>query len=51
MQPINLTSPLGFVWGIVLWVYLPVALIMRGMALMRVAGLIAARRARIDPED
>ena len=49
MQPVSLTSPLGYVWGIVLWAYFPVALIMRGMALGRVARLIEERRARMDP--
>jgi hypothetical protein len=49
MQPVSLTSPLGFIWGIALWAYLPVALIMRGMAMGRVARLIEERRARLDP--
>ena len=49
MQPVSLTSPLGYVWGIVLWAYFPVAVIMRGMAMRRVARLIEQRRARMDP--
>ena len=50
MQPVSLTSPLGYVWGIVLWAYVPVALMMRGMAMARVARLIEDRRARLDPD-
>jgi hypothetical protein len=49
MQPVSLTSPLGYVWGIVLWAYIPVSLVMRGMAMRRVARLIEQRRARLDP--
>ncbi len=48
MQPVSLVSPLGYVWGIVLWAYFPVALIMRGLAMHRVADLIEDRRARMD---
>jgi hypothetical protein len=48
MQPVSLVSPLGYVWGIVLWAYFPVAFIMRGLAMHRVADLIEDRRARVD---
>ncbi|WP_209426444.1 hypothetical protein [Pararhodobacter sp. SW119] len=47
MQPVSLTSPLGFVWGIVLWAYVSSALIMRGMAMARIAQMIEERRTRI----
>lgn len=46
VQPLTLQSPMGFVWGIVLWVYLPVSLIMRGVAMARVARMIRANRRR-----
>lgn len=46
VQPLTLQSPMGFVWGIVLWAYLPVSLMMRGVALLRVARMIRANRRR-----
>lgn len=45
-KPILLTSPLGYVWGIVLWAYLPAGLVMRGVAMTRVARMIRASRRR-----
>jgi hypothetical protein len=45
-KPITLTSPLGYVWGIVLWAYLPAGLVMRGVAMARVARMIRASRRR-----
>jgi len=46
VQPVTLQSPMGFVWGIVLWAYLPVNLMMRGVAMARVARMIRANRRR-----
>ena len=46
VQPLTLESPMGFVWGIVLWAYLPVSLMMRGVAMIRVARMIRANRRR-----
>lgn len=46
VQPLTLESPMGFVWGIVLWAYLPVSLVMRGVAKIRVARMIRANRRR-----
>lgn len=46
VQPLTLQSPMGFVWGIVLWAYLPVSLMMRGVAMIRVARMIRANRRR-----
>lgn len=46
VQPLTLQSPMGFVWGIVLWAYLPVSLMMRGVAMVRVARMIRANRRR-----
>ncbi len=44
VQPLTLESPLGFVWGIVLWAIIPVSLLMRGIAMLRVARMIRANR-------
>ncbi|MCC5969470.1 MAG: hypothetical protein JJU15_05935 [Pararhodobacter sp.] len=46
VQPMTLQSPMGFVWGIVLWAYLPASLMMRGVAMIRVARMIRANRRR-----
>lgn len=46
VQPLTLQSPMGFVWGIVLWAYVPVSLMMRGVAMIRVARMIRANRRR-----
>lgn len=46
IQPLTLASPMGFVWGIVLWAYLPASLVMRGVAMARVARMIRASRRR-----
>jgi hypothetical protein len=45
-QPIDFTAPTNFVWGIALWAFLPTALIMRGLAMRRVARMIRANRRR-----
>lgn len=44
--PLSLTSPMGFVWGIVAWAYLPASMVMRGVAMARVARMIRASRRR-----
>lgn len=46
IQPLTLSSPMGYVWGIVLWAYLPASLVMRGVAMARVARMIRASRRR-----
>lgn len=46
VQPLTLQSPMGFVWGIVLWAFLPASLMMRGVAMARVARMIRANRRR-----
>lgn len=46
VQPMTLQSPMGFVWGIVLWAYVPVSLMMRGVAMIRVARMIRGNRRR-----
>lgn len=46
IKPLTLLSPMGYVWGILLWVYLPAGLVMRGVAMARVARMIRASRRR-----
>ena len=43
---LSLDEPLTVIWVIALWGFLPTAMIMRGIALMRVAELIAEKRRR-----
>ena len=47
IRPLTLTSPMGFVWGIVLWAYVPASMVMRGVAMARVARMIRASRRRL----
>jgi len=42
-----LTSPHGLVWGIALWMFLPLSLFMRALAMVRIASMIRERRARL----
>lgn len=51
VQPITLESPLAFVWGIALWAYLPVSLVMRGAAMGQVARMICLDRRRLSGAD
>lgn len=46
VKPLTLMSPMGYVWGIVLWAYLPANLVMRGVAMARVARMIRTSRRR-----
>lgn len=50
-----LTHPQSLVWAVMLWMFLPVSLFMRGMAMARIADMIEARRRRLtaglSPED
>jgi hypothetical protein len=46
-QPIDFTAPINYVWGIALWAFLPTAMIMRGLAMGRVARMIRANRRRL----
>ena len=46
IRPVTLLSPMGYVWGIVLWAYIPASLVMRGVAMARVARMIRASRRR-----
>lgn len=46
IKPLTLLSPMGYVWGILLWAYVPASLVMRGVAMARVAHMIRASRRR-----
>ena len=43
----GLAPPLVFVWGIALWAVVPAAMVMRGLAMARVARMIRANRRRL----
>ncbi len=43
-QPLQLTSPQTLIWTITAWAFLPASLFMRGIAMGRVADMIADRR-------
>lgn len=47
MQPVTLESPQSLVWGITAWAFIPVSLIMRGIAMNRVAVMIREKRREI----
>jgi len=47
VQPLTLETPLSLVWGVSLWAFVPVSLVMRGVAMYRVAQLIRAQRRRM----
>lgn len=40
-------SPQTMVWSVTIWMFLPLSLIMRGQAMLRIARMIRARRARL----
>ncbi|WP_224816589.1 hypothetical protein [Hasllibacter sp. MH4015] len=42
-----LGSPHILVWAMTIWMFLPLSLIMRGQAMLRIAAMIRARRARL----
>ena len=43
----SVTSAHALVWGITLWMFLPLSLVMRALAMMRIAAMIRDRRARL----
>ncbi|TDW36351.1 hypothetical protein LY39_02900 [Roseinatronobacter bogoriensis subsp. barguzinensis] len=47
VQPVTLETQLALVWGVSLWAFIPVSLVMRGVAMYRVAQLIRAQRRRV----
>ena len=46
LDPITLENPQTLIWTITAWAFLPASMIMRGIAMNRVADLIAAKRRR-----
>jgi hypothetical protein len=44
--PPNLTDPQPLIWTMIAWAFLPASLILRGVALMRIASLIEEKRRR-----
>mgnify|MGYP006277386113 CR=1 FL=1 len=42
-----LSAPHTMVWGISLWMFLPLSMVMRGLAMARIADMIRDRRARL----
>lgn len=44
---VSLDSPHTFIWTVAAWAFLPASLFMRGIAMGRIAGMIAAKRRRI----
>lgn len=42
-----LASPHTLVWGVALWMFLPLSMVMRGLAMARIADMIRDRRARL----
>jgi hypothetical protein len=51
VQPITFEASLTLVWGLAFWAFIPFSLIMRGIAMYRVAQLIRAQRRRIAEEE
>jgi hypothetical protein len=45
-SPVNLSDPQPLIWTMIAWSFLPASLIMRGVALMRIADLIEEKRRR-----
>ena len=44
ITPIALSNPQTLIWTLCAWAFLPASMIMRGMATLRIAGLIVEKR-------
>ncbi|SHJ32982.1 hypothetical protein SAMN05444404_1797 [Ruegeria lacuscaerulensis ITI-1157] len=44
VDPLSLTNPQTLIWTMSAWAFLPASMIMRGMATLRIAGLIVEKR-------
>lgn len=44
VNPLNLADPQTMIWTVTIWAFLPASLLMRGIALSRVAGMIHVQR-------
>lgn len=51
VQPLTFETGLTMVWGVTFWAFIPISLVMRGVAMYRVAQLIRAQRRRIAEEE
>jgi len=51
VQPLTFEAPLSMVWGLAIWAFVPVNLVVRGIAMYRVAQLIRAQRRRIAEDE
>lgn len=45
-EPVSLESPQTLIWTMTAWAFLPASLLMRGIAMGRIAGMIAEKRRR-----
>ncbi|NBB96850.1 MAG: hypothetical protein GVY34_01580 [Alphaproteobacteria bacterium] len=51
VQPLTFETGLTMVWGVTFWAFIPISLVMRGVAMYRVSQLIRAQRRRIAEEE
>lgn len=51
LPPDAVTSPQPLIWGVAAWAFVPASLLMRGVAMGRVADMIRVKRARKLPAD
>ncbi|SDE62841.1 hypothetical protein SAMN04488567_2154 [Limimaricola pyoseonensis] len=51
LGPIELSDPHALIWTVTAWAFLPASLLMRGVALQRVADMIDAQRERANARD
>jgi hypothetical protein len=47
LPPIDLNDPQTLIWTVAIWAFLPASLLMRGVALARVAGMIHTQRKKV----
>lgn len=48
-EPLSLTSPQTLIWTMSAWAYMPASLLMRGVAMRRIADMIRSKRAAAAP--
>lgn len=51
VQPVTFETSLTLIWGVALWAFVPTNLVIRGVAMYRVAQLIRAQRRRVAEEE
>jgi len=51
IDPISLANPQTLIWTMTAWAFLPASMIMRGLALHRVADMIEEKRRRAYEDD